>query len=421
MRDGREYRKAGKAQYARRRAEEGGNLKKVIFRFLIIVSILTVMNTLLMLQIQARVRNLEKELIRVKNILNLNQQEKEGGDITQSGQEKTPAGNLGNAPASPGKSQKEETDYVELCGLEQVDKPMDRTTEQVWQRLDQLAEENERIAEILQKSSQYPNRLLYALANNPEMADFAVNYPTAKAQATGEGLTDKEKEQEYPLFLQWDPRWGYAEYGDDIIGLSGCGPACLSMMLYYLTGDESLTPDKIADYAMENGYYQAGVGTAWALLEDIPVLYGVKVSQPGISEQTLHAALDQGNIIICSVKPGDFTSGGHFIVVYGYDSEGFLVNDPNCVARSRKKWPYERLGNQIKNLWIYQYGSAGNGFAGNNATGSNTTGNSTGGNGFAGNNTTGSNTTGNSTGGNSSAGNGAAGNNMDTDGLYDGM
>lgn len=397
MRDGREYRKAGRAQYARRRPEEGRNIKKVIFRFLSIVSILTVMNTVLMLQIQSRVRNLEKELTRVKNIFNLNQQGNDSGDITQSGQEENLAGNPGSSSVSPEKSQKEETDYVELCGLDEVDKPMDRNMEQVWQRLDELGEENADIAEILQKSSQYPDRLLYALANNPEMADFVTNYPTARTQAVEGGLTDKEREQEYPLFLQWDPRWGYAEYGDDIIGLSGCGPACLSMMLYYLTGDESLSPDMIANYAMRNGYYQAGVGTAWALLEDIPFLYGVKVSQPGISEQTMQAALDQGNIIICSVKPGDFTAGGHFIVVYGYDSEGFLVNDPNCVARSRKKWPYERLGDQIKNLWIYQNGSAGNGFAGNNVTGNNT----------------------NSTGGNSSIGNGTAGNDRDADGLYD--
>ena len=45
-----------------------------------------------------------------------------------------------------------------------------------------------------------------------------------------------------PLFLQWDPRWGYTEYGEDsFLGLSGCGPTCLSMVLYYLTGDKSLT------------------------------------------------------------------------------------------------------------------------------------------------------------------------------------
>ncbi len=61
--------------------------------------------------------------------------------------------------------------------------------------------------------------------------------------------------------------------------------------------------------------------------------------------------LDAGRIIICAMRPGDFTASGHFIVIYGYDGEGFRVNDPNCVARSRQKWPFETIQGQIKQLW----------------------------------------------------------------------
>lgn len=64
-------------------------------------------------------------------------------------------------------------------------------------------------------------------------------------------------------------------------------------------------------------------------------------------------ALDQGSIIICSMKSGDFTDGGHFVVVYGYDENGFFINDSNCVARSREKWDFGRLKKQIKNIWVY--------------------------------------------------------------------
>ena len=49
----------------------------------------------------------------------------------------------------------------------------------------------------------------------------------------------------------------------------------------------------------------------------------------------------------------DFTAGGHFIVVYGYDSGGFYINDSNCVARSREKWEFRRLEWQIKHMWVY--------------------------------------------------------------------
>lgn len=243
--------------------------------------------------------------------------------------------------------------YAEQCGLEHVDKPQERTPRQVLKRLEELGQEDERIEAIRNNSEIYPDRLLEALANNPEMADFVEGYPEAEHVVTG-GLTESEKKEKYPLFLQWDPRWGYVSYGDSCIALSGCGPTCLSMVLYYLTGDESLTPDVIGDYSMQNGYYMTGTGTLWALLEDAASMYGVEVSQPDASEWEMKSALDQGAVLICSMGPGDFTVGGHFIVIYDYDKDGFLVNDPNCVARSRQSWTYDQLSRQMKHLWVFE-------------------------------------------------------------------
>ncbi len=243
-------------------------------------------------------------------------------------------------------------DYVSLCGLDKVDRPRERTYEEVLERLEELAAEEKRIAAILENRFQYPDKLLEALANNPEMTDFVAGYPD-RGSDKEVSLTREEKEQEFPLFLQWDPRWGYEEYGDGSnIGLAGCGPTCLSMALYYLTGDESLTPDRMAAYSMENGYYISGTGTAWALLQDVPERYGVAVSQPKAAEDSMKAALDGGSVIICSMGPGDFTAAGHFIIIYGYDRKGFLVNDPNCVARSRQSWGFDELKGQIKNIWV---------------------------------------------------------------------
>ena len=44
---------------------------------------------------------------------------------------------------------------------------------------------------------------------------------------------------------------------------------------------------------------------------------------------------------------------GHFIVIYGYDEEGFLVHDPNSRLRSEEEWTFQTLYPQIKNLWAY--------------------------------------------------------------------
>ena len=65
----------------------------------------------------------------------------------------------------------------------------------------------------------------------------------------------------------------------------------------------------------------------------------------------MRAVLDTGGLIVCSMAPGDFTAKGHFILVRGYDENGFYVNDPNRRSNSEKQWSYDTLSSQIKNLW----------------------------------------------------------------------
>lgn len=339
------------------RSGERYSARKRFEMYLLFMCVLLVVNMFFLLKVQSQLRTMNKALNQVVAAMAVARQDKEDEMLVAS-QEEVSSPRYQSAPqkrTEPVVSKEpEEVDYVEQCGLPQVDKPVERKPAQVLSRLEELAEDNDIIKDIWQNRSRYPEEMLGALANNPEMADFVSNYLTSEAKASGKGLTKAEKEQEFPLFLQWDPRWGYAEYGDGSnVGLSGCGPTCLSMVLYYLLGDESLTPDVIADYSMENGYYMSGTGTAWKLLEDVADMHGLSVWQPKASDWMLKNELDKGNVIICSMKPGDFTAGGHFIVIYGYDSEGFLVNDPNCVARSRQKWTYDEIGRQIKNTWVY--------------------------------------------------------------------
>lgn len=244
-----------------------------------------------------------------------------------------------------------DVDYVDSLDTWEVGKPIERTEAEALQRLGELGQSSSLIEGIYQNHSQYPKELLAALANNPEMADFVSGYPGRNGM-TG-GITASEKEQEFPLFLQWDRRWGYESYGDSCIGLAGCGPTCLSMVLFYLTRDETHTPDSIAAYSMKNGYYVEGTGTSWVLMEDVPKLYGIKVTSVSSTANNMRAVLDNGGIIICAMGKGDFTTSGHYIVIYGYDNEGFMVNDPNCVARSGRRWTFSEIETQIKSIWVY--------------------------------------------------------------------
>ena len=73
----------------------------------------------------------------------------------------------------------------------------------------------------------YPQELLELLEKNEETYDFVSGYPE-RADFMGKEI-DLSKDYEpgnVPLLMQWDRRWGYDSYGDDMIGLAGCGPTC---------------------------------------------------------------------------------------------------------------------------------------------------------------------------------------------------
>lgn len=230
--------------------------------------------------------------------------------------------------------------------------------EEVYANLKELAEEYEELEMIYENREIYPVKLLTALCNNPEMYEYVKDYPVYNAgdiSVAGKAeLTKEEKEQKYPLFLQWDKRWGYEEYGDFNIALSGCGPTTLAMAAVTLTGDMEITPDKVAEYSMKNGYYVEGTGTAWSLMTDGCEYFNIQAEEIVLDEFVMKKHLDEGKVIICSVGKGDFTSQGHFILIYDYDEDGFCVNDPNCIYRSSISWEFETLKPQIRILWAFK-------------------------------------------------------------------
>ncbi len=178
---------------------------------------------------------------------------------------------------------------------------------------------------------------------------------TTKEEATElpKGLTEDEEGQADPLFLQKDPRWGNAKYGDSTVGRAGCGPVCLSMVVFSLTRDNTITPDKVAKYAEENGHYVKNAGTAWSLFTAGGKHYGLKVNGLSISEDEMKNQLDKGAKLILSVKPGIFSKSGHIIEIYGYDESGFKVNEPLSRKRSSKTYKFDQFKDIIKAIWAY--------------------------------------------------------------------
>lgn len=209
-----------------------------------------------------------------------------------------------------------------------------------------------------------PEELWELLDKNPEASDFVKGYPDRAeylekeiSLADDSEICDALSEGEVPLLMQWDMRWGYRSYGKEMIGLAGCGPVCLCMAYIYLTDDLTVDPSDVAQMAYEEGFYTEEYGTDWALWTQGAALLGLCGEELGLSENEIKSVLDEGGVVICSMRPGDFTTTGHFILLRGYDENGFYVNDPNRKSNSERQWSYDELYGQIKNLWGIQSGS----------------------------------------------------------------
>lgn len=203
------------------------------------------------------------------------------------------------------------------------------------QRLKELAGQYSDYQDIYDRFEEYPIELLSALCNNQEMLDFVKGYLESEKTLPGVFPCWK-KRKNTRCFFNGVKRWGYASFGDNNIALSGCAPTCLSMVVLELTGNEKATPDAVADYIMKNGYYLEGTGTAWSLMTEGCKKFGVRGEELPLDQGRIMAALDAGHPIICSLRPGDFTTTGHFIVLVGEQNGQLVVRDPNSRARSRK-------------------------------------------------------------------------------------
>lgn len=200
----------------------------------------------------------------------------------------------------------------------------------------------------------YPRTLLELLERNPETEDFVLEYPFEKDKEHKIDLSKYKNSKEVPLFMQWDKRWGYNIYGDDMIAITGCGPTCLSMVAIHLLHDTLLSPDRVAEYSIDNGYCVPGSGTSWTLMSEGANGLGLEATELPLDEERIINNLKAGNPIICIMGPGDFTTGGHFIVLTGYEDGKITINDPNSRVNSEKKWEYFEIKDQIKNLWTYR-------------------------------------------------------------------
>ena len=157
-------------------------------------------------------------------------------------------------------------------------------------------------------------------------------------------FTDGSTEVVY--FNQMNERYASKPYDTDYIGGSGCGPTSMAIVVSSLSG-EIVDPERMAQWAYENGYWCKGSGSYHALIPGSATHWGLAVSGCSASEpQRILDALTEGKLVVAIMSKGHFTNGGHFIVLRGVKDGKILVADPGSYKRSGQLWDLSIILNE---------------------------------------------------------------------------
>lgn len=185
----------------------------------------------------------------------------------------------------------------------------------------------------------------------------------------GNGDQSKADQHGVPLIKQTDSRWGSTPYTiannpKQTISRSGCGLASLAMVIahYKNIGPEGYKDlvTKLRKELIDKGYRTKNNGTSWSVFSSSKFLatYGLKGEFIGTSANSVFNALSKGPVI-ATMKPGPFTSGGHYVVLAKLkdvngnnrldDNDIIYINDPGRRDAKEASWGVVRAS--MKAAW----------------------------------------------------------------------
>ncbi len=173
---------------------------------------------------------------------------------------------------------------------------------------------------------------------------------TVSPEDTGKEVILKSDTLNVVYYSQTDPRWKDEIYGTaNTIGVYGCGPTALAMVLSTLT-DETVTPLDAAKWAYDNGHFSNNKGSYHSIIPSGAEKHGLNCeSLVNPTKQTIIDELSDGKMIVVLMNKGTFTSEGHFIILRGITEDSkVLIADPKSLDNSNVPWDIDLILNEAK-------------------------------------------------------------------------
>lgn len=165
-------------------------------------------------------------------------------------------------------------------------------------------------------------------------------------------------------YLQTDSRWKSKPYRvtgeNSTIGSAGCGPTCAAMVIATMK-DKAVTPVETCAWSVAHGYKALNQGTYYSYFHPQLAAYGIECKQllgSRIINQPNHPIHDQvkeylaqGYYVIALMGPGTWTTGGHFVLLWGWDDK-VRINDPASTKEARLNGDPATFRNEARCYWL---------------------------------------------------------------------
>lgn len=168
-------------------------------------------------------------------------------------------------------------------------------------------------------------------------------------------------------YLQTDPKWKGLDYSargeKTTIGASGCGPTAMAMVLA-TWADPKVTPATECAWALKNGWKAPYQGTYYAYFPPAAERYGLKCRQlnavnlygnnGAVYHDRAKDAIDRGDLVIACMGKGNWTSSGHFVLVWKIEGDTIYINDPASTKPARTRGSYSLFKRQVKYYFVIE-------------------------------------------------------------------
>ncbi|MFO0920761.1 MAG: phage tail tip lysozyme [Candidatus Saccharimonadales bacterium] len=207
--------------------------------------------------------------------------------------------------------------------------------------------------QALKKRIQYAQEILTTYGSSVAGQSPASTTGGASTCTGSEGGTQAVA-GEFVFYSQYDPAWKDKPYSTSTIGVSGCGPSAMAMIISTLTG-QNITPVETSAYAASQGIYVEGAGSSWLVGKVLAEHWGLKAEPLSRDFGQIAQALQQGKYVITpGAGPKPFSSGGHFIVIRSLTPSGkFLVGDSGHKDTNDKEWDPQQILGSMRTGGIY--------------------------------------------------------------------